>query len=579
MTQMHSSSHLQAIRHFQYARWQATLEQILAKVRGESAELLPYDEVRKLLNAEETPRRVLKDIPLNAIVGSVGRYTDFTRSFLPRKDSDQHRWTSVEVGMTGMVGLPPIDVYQIGDVYFVQDGNHRVSVAKQLEATYIEANVTEVQTSVPLEPGVQPDDLILKAEMAEFLAQTRLDQLRPDADLRVTVPGRYREILEHIDVHRYYMGLEQQREVPYEEAVLHWFDDYYAPISRMIRQRGLLREFPDRTRLDLYVWISKHRQSLKQTLGWEVSQEAAAADIAERFSGSPERVASRVGKRLLDAVLPDALEGGPAPGALRRAYRQRPERQRLFRDILVPISGQEEHWFALSQALQVAKREGGRILGLYVAPGQKELDERRVRYIRAEFFRRCAKAGVPVQFAAEAGAIARVICDRARYTDLMVLRLAHPPAPNPIARLNSGFRTMLRRCSGPMLVVPRDMVPLERALVAFNGTDKSWEAMFVAAYLACRWKMPLTVLVVAEGRTGAATLAEAQDYLVGQGVEADYRLSDGPVVETIIAAAAETRSDLIIMGGYTSSVLGEMMHDSKVNELLRVSRLPMLVCR
>ncbi len=244
MTDTRSSSYLEAIRHFQYARWQATLEQILAKVRGESPDLLPYDEVRRALKAEESPIRVRKDIPLDAIVGSVGRYTDFSRSFLPRKDSDQHRWASVELGMTGMVGLPPIEVYQIGDVYFVQDGNHRVSVARQLGATHIEAYVTEVHTNVPLEPDVQPDDLILKAEMADFLSRTRLDGLRPEADLRVTVPGRYREILEHIDVHRYYMGLEQGREIAYQEAVLHWFDDYYAPISRMIREQGLLRDFP-----------------------------------------------------------------------------------------------------------------------------------------------------------------------------------------------------------------------------------------------------------------------------------------------------------------------------------------------
>ena len=579
MTDTRSSKYLEAIRHFQYARWQATLEEVLARVRGESVDLLPYDEVRRLLKAEETPRRVRKDIPLDAIVGSVGRYNDFTRSFLPRMDSDQHRWASVELRMTGMVGLPPIEVYQIGDVYFVQDGNHRVSVARQLEATYIEAYVTEVQTKVPLSPDVQPDDLILKAEMAEFLKKTRLDELRPEADLRVTVPGRYREILEHIDVHRYYMGIEQKRAVPYEEAVLHWFDEYYFPISRMIRERGLLREFPDRTRLDLYVWISKHRESLKQTLGWDISQEAAAGDIAERFSAKPERVATRVGKRLLDAVIPDALEGGPAPGTLRRAYQGQPERHRLFRDILVPISGGEEHWFALYQALQVAKREGSRVLGLHVVPKIAGGDSESVQAIQQEFYRRCAKSGVPVQFATESGTVARVICDRARWTDLTVVRLAHPPAPGPVGRLGSGIRTMLRRCGGPLLIVPRDWCPLERALVAFNGTDKSWEAMFMAAYLAGRWQMPLTVQVVEEGRMGETTLAEAQAYLAGQGLEAAYRLDNGSVVETIIAVAGDTNSDLIIMGGYTASVLAEMMQDSKVNQLLRSSRLPMLVCR
>jgi len=104
------------------------------------------------------------------------------------------------------VGLPPIEVYQIGEVYFVQDGNHRVSVAYQLGARYIQAYVTEVQTRVPLTPDVQPVDLILMAEYADFLEGTRLDELRPGADLRTSIPGQYQALSEHIDVHRYYMG-------------------------------------------------------------------------------------------------------------------------------------------------------------------------------------------------------------------------------------------------------------------------------------------------------------------------------------------------------------------------------------
>ena len=72
---------------------------------------------------------------------------------------------------------------------------------------------------VPLSPGVQPDDLILKAEYTGFLERTRLDEVRPGVDLEVTLPGRYPELLEHIEVHRYFIGLEQGCEIPYGEAV------------------------------------------------------------------------------------------------------------------------------------------------------------------------------------------------------------------------------------------------------------------------------------------------------------------------------------------------------------------------
>jgi len=174
----------------------------MARLTGRSADLLSYEEVRQKLKVKGMGKWGLEDIPLDAIVGSVGRYTDFTRSFLPRQDSDEERWARVKVAVTDLGGLPPIEVYQIGQAYLVRDGNHRVSVARQVAATHIQAYVTEVRTKVPLLPDTQPDDLILKAEYTDFLERTRLDELRPEADLSVTVPGQYQALEEHIEVHR-----------------------------------------------------------------------------------------------------------------------------------------------------------------------------------------------------------------------------------------------------------------------------------------------------------------------------------------------------------------------------------------
>lgn len=573
------ASYMEAIRHFQFARWQATFEQILARLRGESVDLLSYDEVRRMLHAEETPRRSLREIPLDAIVGSVGRYADFTRTFLPLKDSDQARWTRVEVQMSGLVGLPPIDVYQIGEVYFVQDGNHRVSVARQLGATHIEAYVTEVETKVPLNPEDSPDDLIIKAEYVDFLEATHLDELRPQADLRVTAPGRYPVLLEEIEVHRHYLARERGETVSREAAALDWFDNVYHPIARMIHRQGLLREFPDRTRLDLYVWLRKHRQTLREMLGWDVAEEVAIADIAAQHSPRPERVATRLGQRLLDALLPDSLESGPAPGLWRAARDETGPRRRLFRDILVPISGKEEHWFALSQALHIARREGGQVLGLYVVPEGDDAAGERVRQVRSAFFNRTAKKGVPVQFAVDSGPVARVVCDRTRWTDLTVVRLAHPPEPNPVARLGHGLRVMLRRCAGPLLITPRHAYPPQRATLAYNGSPKAHEALFVAAYLAGKWRLSLSVVVVAEGDDPAALMAEARGYLERQEVEAGYALKSGPVVECILQAANDHSSDLLIVGGYTTPPLVEIVVGSTLEDLLRAAPIPILVCR
>ena len=128
-----------AVQDFLRARRRAGLTEVLAVLSGREAPLLSYDEVRRRLHAVETPTQKLEDVPLDAIVGSVGRTQDFTREFLPRSDADKARWVGVRVAMTGLSGTPPVDLYRIGDAYFVRDGNHRVSVARQLGAKFIQA--------------------------------------------------------------------------------------------------------------------------------------------------------------------------------------------------------------------------------------------------------------------------------------------------------------------------------------------------------------------------------------------------------------------------------------------------------
>jgi nucleotide-binding universal stress UspA family protein len=547
---------------------------------GRSVDLLSYEDVRRKLRAKTGRGAVLRDIPLDAIVGSVGRYGDFTRSFLPRQDSDQERWARVQMAVTDLAGLPPISVYQIGDAYFVLDGNHRVSVARQFGATHIQAYVTEVETRVPLPVDVQPDDLILKGEYTAFLERTHLDEIRPQADLSTTVPGRYPMLLEHIEVHRYFMGLEQGREIPYEEAVGHWYDDVYMPVVRVIRQRGILREFPGRTETDLYLWIVGRRAELEDLLGWEVEADAAAAELAAQFSARPRRVVARVSGKLFDAVTPDELEAGPSPGYWREQRVLPRAIDRLFADIMVPLSGDEIAWAALEQALEVARREEARLHGLHIVPSGQELQREDTLAIRAEFNRRCEVAGVPGKLAFEVGRVARRICERARWTDLVVTHLAHPPAAEPVARLGSGLRTLIRRCPRPVLAVPGEVSPMNRALLAYDGSPKAEEALFVAAYLAGRWGLDLVVTSVQEnGLVGLETLDHAQAYLGSRGVRAIPVLARGPVPEAVLQTAGEHESDLILMGGYGRSPVVEAVLGSSVDQILRESRWPVLVCR
>jgi nucleotide-binding universal stress UspA family protein len=575
-----SATFLSALEDFRRARRRAALEVILSRLTGKSTDLLPYEQVSQMLKVTESEPRGLQEIPLDAIVGSVGRYTDFTRSFLPRRDVSQERWARVEMAASDPRGLPPIDVYQIGQVYFVADGNHRVSVARRLGAKSILAHVTEVHTKVTLTPDVSPDDLILKAEYADFLERTRLDQVRPQADLGVTVPGQYPQLLKHIRAYHDVFRLYLRRQVPCEEAVARWYDQVYLPVVNIIRERGVLRDLPGRTETDLYLWVLEHRDALQEELGWPVRPEAAANDLVEHFSPRPRRLARRLGNKLLSAVRPDKLADGPAPGQWRQEQLATGREDHLFADILVPVSGAEMGWQALAQAQQIARREAGRLLGLHVVAKEEEKSGSGALAVQAEFSRRCAEAGLAGKLFIEAGGIAHMICERARWADLVVVNLAHPPEPQPVARLRSGFRTLIRRCPRPVMAVSQTHSRLESVLLAYDGSAKAEEALFVAAYLASRWGISLAVLTIIEARRiTARTLVHAQRYLENHSVQATYLKNSGPVAEAILRTAEEGESDLIIMGGYGWRPELEVVLGSAVDQVLRESQLPVLICR
>jgi nucleotide-binding universal stress UspA family protein len=569
-----------AIQDFHEARRKAALERILSRLTGRSADLLSYEDVRQKLHAVEVPRQELREIPLEAIVGSVGRYHDFTRSFLPKLQSSGQRWARVKSVSEGAAGHEPIEVYQIGGAYFVKDGNHRVSVARQSDAGTIQAYVTPVETAVPLEADVQPDDLILKAEYADFLESTHLRHLRQGADLALTVPGEYARLEEHIRVHRYFMGLDQRREIPYPEAVAHWYDHVYQPVAEVIRERGLLRDFPDRTEADLYLWVSEHRSALEDEFGLLIDTSEAAQDLAQRFSPRLRRLVERVRESVLDALTPDELARGPDPGRWRLERVEARPSDRLFPEILVAFSGDDSGWLALEQALIVAGREGSAVHGLQVVPRSMDLAGERSSQLEGRFRERLNANGVQGELRITHGRISRRLCEYARWTDLVTLKLEHPPGASLLPRLGSGFRTLLRNCSRPALVVPGQPSPMTHGLLAFDGSDRATEALYVSAYLSCEWGMRLSVVSVQEnGGDRGAALEAALDYLNKRGLEASSRLLTGPVTWAIQDHASQIGADLILLGGYGANPVREAVVGSTVEGLLRESKVPLLICR
>jgi hypothetical protein len=248
--------------------------------------LMPYDEIRKSLPLSAEHYMGLRNIPVDKIVGSVGRYHDFDRAFLPLRNTTKGRWISVDRAHLENVNLPPIEVYKVGEVFFVRDGNHRVSVARERGQIYIDADVIEIDTPIPVDKDTDIDTLIRKSEQLEFYKETGLKNLRPDLEVDLSLPGGYKTLLEHIKVHRYFMGQELDRPVEWDEAVTGWVDRVYMPLVQVIRENAILKDFPRRTEADLYLWIIEHLWYLREEYK-DVSIEEAATHFAEEYSTRP----------------------------------------------------------------------------------------------------------------------------------------------------------------------------------------------------------------------------------------------------------------------------------------------------
>src|SRR5437868_12520536 len=143
------NSLLDSQRRFGDARWTANVRSLLRTLARQSTTLVPFEEVRSRLGSASTIARGTQIIPLDAIVGSLDRYRDFTREFLPRYEDLRGRWEQLDQATMRQETIAPIDVYKLGEVYFVRDGNHRVSVARFIGAANTEAIVTAVPRRAP----------------------------------------------------------------------------------------------------------------------------------------------------------------------------------------------------------------------------------------------------------------------------------------------------------------------------------------------------------------------------------------------------------------------------------------------
>jgi hypothetical protein len=278
--------HEQSDRDFSRARRRAFLRRIGAYLRRDpgSNQLLSFDEVKGALGAISQVYLGLREVPVSKIVGSVGRHRDFDRAFLPSKPDLGTRWRRIDEIMHRDEELPPVNLYKIGDAYFVQDGNHRVSVARQQGVEMIDAEVIELRTRVPVDSALTARDLLHKVEHRHLLERLPIDHVLPEIEVEFSDVADYRRLATYIEAHGFRVSQLWKRYVSPEEVLRDWYEYDYCPIAEMIREEHILDAFPDRTVLDLYLWIIYHRERLAlEARDEKISPQAAKDHILKNL--------------------------------------------------------------------------------------------------------------------------------------------------------------------------------------------------------------------------------------------------------------------------------------------------------
>jgi len=271
---------------FENARFKSLLNSMKFFLIGRENELLSFDKIKKGLGLRNQRYLGIKTVKIDEIVGSVDRYKDFDKHFLPKKTHLIQRWANIYRAFSSDIALPLVKLYKVGNIYFVVDGNHRVSVAKKVGARYIDAEVTEFITKIPVTRNMDPKDMFILTERENFLDLTKLKKNRPDAKINITIPGKYNFILKQINKLMNQLNedkKEGEEKINFEEASLYWYDNIYLPAISIINHYRIMENFPTRTESDLYVWINEHKRYLSLKYGRPIVLKFAAKDFSRKY--------------------------------------------------------------------------------------------------------------------------------------------------------------------------------------------------------------------------------------------------------------------------------------------------------
>ena len=252
----------------------ARLVQRLRRSPDDVNVILPFDEVVSALGFRGERRLGLQTIRLDTIVGTVDSGRDFDRRFRPTSGRVRERWERLALAQRRGESIPPIEVYRVGDLHFVQDGHHRVSIAMAEDAKTIDAYVTEVRTQVPATGIRGRRDLVFKGYERIFRARVPLSAPAM-AKITVTDPWSYAELGEAIEAWGYRRMQDTGQFSDRAETARHWYAEEYLPVVRMLRAADMIGP---RTEAEAYLRVAAERYRLILAHEW-------SDEIVERLRG------------------------------------------------------------------------------------------------------------------------------------------------------------------------------------------------------------------------------------------------------------------------------------------------------
>ena len=274
---------------FLKARNKALFNEVQHFLKPDEASLISFTDIKKILKPSNEVYKGMQVIPVNLIVGSEGRYRDFDNHFFPKSIHLKERWEHIDMAHYQDVNLPPITLYELGGLYFVRDGNHRVSVAKARGIENIDAEVVSLQSEIKLNVGDTKEKMIkqvINYEKRVFYSETNFGDITDYWRLDFSTTGQYDVIYNHILIHKYYINQNQTEEISIIDAITSWFNTVYLPVINVIEHQHIMKRFPHRTVSDMYVWIIKYWDNLKKKFGQDFSLDKAASDFTEKYGKS-----------------------------------------------------------------------------------------------------------------------------------------------------------------------------------------------------------------------------------------------------------------------------------------------------